>query len=125
MTEPFGGRVVGGLPLLTGGFRPFFLLAALWAAFVIPVWLGLLAGHVAVPTAMAPLVWHVHETVFGFGVAVVAGFLLTAVPNWTGRLPLRGGPLLALSCPGSGAGAGVSSSKVWTFDRLRLRCSSK
>ena len=67
--------------LLSGAFRPFFLLTAFWAAIVIPLWLGLLAGHIAVPTAMAPLVWHVHEAVFGFGAAVVAGFLLTAVPN--------------------------------------------
>lgn len=96
MSDAHPDRTAWYPTLLSGGFRPFFLLAAFWAAVVIPLWLGLLAGHVAVPTAMAPLIWHVHETVFGFGAAVVAGFLLTAVPNWTGRLPLRGGGLLVL-----------------------------
>ena len=48
------------------------------------------------PTAFPPNVWHAHEMSFGYGGAVVAGFLLTAIPNWTGRLPLQGGPLGAL-----------------------------
>lgn len=78
-------RKQAGPALLSAGFRPFFLLAALWAAIVIPLWLEWLAGDVDVPTASAPMVWHVHEMVFGYGVAVVAGFLATAaIPNWTG-----------------------------------------
>jgi uncharacterized protein involved in response to NO len=90
-------RTHEGPALLSAGFRPFFLLAALWAALAIPLWLALFAGEPAVPTALAPAVWHAHEMVFGFAAATVAGFLLTAIPNWTGRLPLQGAPLAALA----------------------------
>jgi uncharacterized protein involved in response to NO len=82
--------------VLSAGFRPFFLLAALWAALAVPLWLAFFAGEVELPTALPPAVWHVHEMVFGYGAAAVAGFLLTAIPNWTGRLPLQGGPLAIL-----------------------------
>lgn len=85
-----------GPALLSYGFRPFFLFAAIWAAFAVAIWLPLLAGTVTLPTAMAPIQWHAHELIFGYVPAVVAGFLLTAVPNWTGRLPVTGPPLLAL-----------------------------
>lgn len=85
-----------GIVILSAGFRPFFLLAALWACAVVPVSVGFITGAVELPTAFPPLIWHVHEMVFGYGSAVVAGFLLTAIPNWTGRLPLQGGPLAAL-----------------------------
>jgi uncharacterized protein involved in response to NO len=57
----------------------------------------MLSGHLALPTAMSPYEWHVHELVFGYVPAVVAGFLLTAVPNWTGRLPVVGRPLALLA----------------------------
>lgn len=89
-------RPYGGPPILSHGFRPFFLLGALYAGLAVPVWLGVFGGKVALPTAFAPRDWHVHEMLYGYVAAVVAGFLLTAVPNWTGRLPLQGGPLLAL-----------------------------
>ena len=111
MAEIGGGSSSRCAVLLSGGFRPFFLLAAVWAALIVPLWLGLLVGHVALPTLMAPLTWHVHEAVFGFGAAVVAGFLLTAVPNWTGRLPLRGTPLGVLVL-------------VWVLGRLGVLCSA-
>lgn len=78
------------------GFRPFFLLAAVWAAVAVPVWVLAFTGAVQVPGAMPPAVWHGHEMVFGFGQAVVAGFLLTAIPNWTGRMPLQGWQLAGL-----------------------------
>jgi uncharacterized protein involved in response to NO len=55
-----------------------------------------LHGELSVTTAFAPRDWHVHEMLFGYIAAVVTGFLLTAVPNWTGRLPLQGTPLLVL-----------------------------
>lgn len=97
MDEIRRDRGVAGLPLFSGGFRPFFLAAALWAALVVPVWLAWLTGQLVLPTRMAPIVWHVHELVFGFGVATVTGFLLTAIPNWTGRLPLNGIPLALLT----------------------------
>jgi len=56
----------------------------------------MLSGQLMLPTAFGPLEWHVHELLYGFLPAVIAGFLLTAVPNWTGRLPVTGSPLLAL-----------------------------
>ncbi len=85
-----------GPALFSAGFRPFFLLSALWAAVAVPLWLALFAGRIQVPSALAPIVWHVHEMIFGFGGATVAGFLLTAIPNWTGRMPIQGRPLAIL-----------------------------
>ncbi len=82
--------------ILSAGFRPFFLLSALWAAFAVPFWLLLLQGEAVLPIAMPPLLWHAHEMIFGFALATVAGFLFTAVPNWTGRMPLQGAPLAGL-----------------------------
>src|SRR5579859_6477216 len=90
-------RPHAGPAVLSAGFRPFFLLAALWAALAIPLWLVVFGGVTGVPTALAPTVWHAHEMIFGYGGAVVAGFLLTAIPNWTGRMPLQGGSLGALA----------------------------
>ena len=86
-------RSYAGPALFSAGFRPFFLLSALWAAVAIPLWLVAFSGQSDLPTVLAPLVWHVHEMIFGYGAATVAGFLLTAIPNWTGRLPLQGRPL--------------------------------
>jgi len=82
--------------VLSLGFRPFFLAGAAWAAIAVALWLPMLAGRLSLPTAFAPLEWHVHELLYGYVPAVVAGFLLTAVPNWTGRLPVMGTRLLAL-----------------------------
>jgi len=89
-------RSHAGPALFSAGFRPFFLCSAAWAALAIPLWLAVFAGRVEVPSALAPTTWHVHEMVFGYAAATVAGFLLTAIPNWTGRLPLQGGPLVGL-----------------------------
>jgi uncharacterized protein involved in response to NO len=83
----------GGRPepiLLSYGFRPFFLLAAAWSAGAIGVWLWLLHTGAVLPSRFDDLTWHVHEMLFGFVMAAVAGFLLTAVANWTGRPPVRG-----------------------------------
>ncbi|MHB2168694.1 NnrS family protein [Alsobacter sp. R-9] len=85
-----------GPPLLSYGFRPFFLLASLWAGAAILLWLPAFFGEISLPTAFAPRDWHVHEMLYGFLPAVITGFLLTAIPNWTGRLPLQGRPLLVL-----------------------------
>jgi len=85
-----------GPAVLSAGFRPFFLGSALWSALAIPIWLVSFGGKSTLPTSLSPVVWHVHEMVFGFGAATVAGFLLTAIPNWTGRMPLQGGPLACL-----------------------------
>lgn len=85
-----------GPALLSYGFRPFFLFAGIWAAFAMGVWIVLLTGRDPLPIAFAPTDWHVHAFVFGYLSAVIAGFLLTAVPNWTGRLPVVGWPLAGL-----------------------------
>lgn len=85
-----------GPAFLSYGFRPFFLGAALFAGVAVPVWALLLAGWADAPFRYAPRDWHVHEMLFGFLPAVITGFLLTAMPNWTDRPPLRGTPLLAL-----------------------------
>ncbi len=89
-------RAFTGPALLSYGFRPFFLFGALWAAIAVALWLPMLSGHLVLPSAFTPLEWHVHELVYGYVPAVIAGFLLTAVPNWTGRLPVVGTPLLVL-----------------------------
>src|SRR5947207_10175073 len=89
-------RAYRGPALLSHGFRPFFLFGALHAGAMIPLWLASFAGDVSVPTTFAPRDWHVHEMLFGYVGAVVAGFLLTAIPNWTGRLPIQGRPLAVL-----------------------------
>jgi uncharacterized protein involved in response to NO len=84
-------------PLLRAGFRPFFLGGALWAPLVAGLWVAAMLGQVTLPSAFDPLAWHRHEMLFGYLGAVIAGFLMTAIPNWTGRLPLAGAPLAALA----------------------------
>ena len=83
-------------PLLTAGFRPFFLAAAAWAAVSMAAWLPLLTGDIDLPSRFDPLSWHIHEMLFGFVMAAVGGFLLTAIPNWTSRAPVAGTPLAVL-----------------------------
>jgi uncharacterized protein involved in response to NO len=90
-------RPYRGPALLSVGFRPFFLLAALWSALAVPIWILAFSGRADLPTALQPQIWHAHEMIFGYGGAVVAGFMLTAIPNWTGRMPLQGLPLAALA----------------------------
>ena len=82
--------------LLTYGFRPFFLFGAFYAGLIVLAWLPILSGALETSSVFAPVDWHVHEIMFGYVAAVITGFLLTAIPNWTGRLPVRGGPLLVL-----------------------------
>ena len=98
-------------PLFRLGFRPFFLGAALLALLAIPLWLaawhGLLSGW---QPAGGWLAWHRHEMLFGFGLAVVAGFLLTAVQNWTGQPSLSGKPVAAL------AGVWLAARLAWLAD---------
>lgn len=85
-----------GPALFSAGFRPFFLVGALYAAIVGLSWLPVFSGHVGLHSHFAPVDWHAHEMIFGAAAAMIAGFLLTAIPNWTGRLPLRGTPLAVL-----------------------------
>ena len=81
---------------LASGFRPFFLLGSIYAALAILVWLPAFYGEITLTSALAPRDWHVHEMLYGYLPAVITGFLFTAIPNWTGRLPIQGTPLLAL-----------------------------
>jgi uncharacterized protein involved in response to NO len=90
-------RAWNGPALWSRGFRPFFLAAGLWAVLAVAIWPPLFTGALVLPTAFATIDWHVHEMIFGYGAAVVAGFLLTAIPNWTGRLPVLGLPLVGLT----------------------------
>jgi uncharacterized protein involved in response to NO len=89
-------RDYGGPVLLSYGFRPFFLFGAVYAGLAVLAWLPMFAGELKLSTAFSPVDWHVHEMLYGYLPAVVTGFLLTAIPNWTGRLPIQGTPLLAL-----------------------------
>jgi uncharacterized protein involved in response to NO len=84
-------RAHRGPAVFSVGLRPFFLFSALWAAIAAPLWLyAFLSGG---PVGLS---WHVHEMLFGYTGGIVLGFLLTAVPNWTGRLPVVGTPLALL-----------------------------
>ncbi len=89
-------RAYRGPALFSFGFRPFFLLGAIWAAVSVPLWILTYALGPDTLPVRAGLAFHVHELVFGYGSAIVAGFLLTAIPNWTGRLPVCGAPLILL-----------------------------
>ena len=93
------------------GFRPFFLGGAAWSAACIMLWIPQLTGELSLRTAYLPLDWHSHERLYGYVAAVIAGFLLTAIPNWTGRLPICGAPLAALTA-------------LWVAGRLAILFSS-
>jgi len=105
-------RDYAGPALFAYGFRPFFLAAGLWAAFGILLWLPQYLGLMTLPTAFGPLDWHIHEMLYGYVAASVAGFLLTAIPNWTGRLPVSGWPLAGLVA-------------LWLAGRIAILCSAK
>jgi uncharacterized protein involved in response to NO len=97
------------LALAGKGFRPFFLLAAAFAVAVVPLWLLVLRGAFDPGSYLGAMSWHAHEMVFGFAVAVIAGFLLTAVGNWTQRETVVGLPLLALA-------------GLWVAGRVAILC---
>ena len=90
-------RAWTGPAILSFGFRPFFLMAGIWAALAMVLWVAILSGHNFLATAFDPVSWHAHEMLFGYLGAVLAGFLMTAVPNWTGRMPIVGLPLAGLA----------------------------
>ncbi|KDB04547.1 short-chain dehydrogenase [Defluviimonas sp. 20V17] len=96
MTTTDRMRAWHGPALFSFGFRPFFLGATLWAALAMALWIPMLAGRLDLPTTLDPVSWHAHAFLFGYLSAVIAGFLTTAVPNWTGRMPIVGGPLALL-----------------------------
>lgn len=85
-----------GPALFSYGFRPFFAAACIFGLLVVPLWLLIWQGTLGYQGHFGAVDWHIHEMVFGYGSAVLAGFLFTAVPNWTGRMPVRGAPLALL-----------------------------
>ncbi|PVB61498.1 NnrS family protein [Labrenzia sp. 011] len=85
-----------GPALFSYGFRPFFLAASVFAIAAIVIWMLVLDGSLTIAGPFTPTDWHVHEMLFGYASAVIAGFLFTAIPNWTGRMPKRGWPLAIL-----------------------------
>ncbi len=91
------------IPFLSFGFRPFFLLAGLYAFVSMAAWLFWLMLHASGAAIITPTIavpahqWHGHEMLFGFAAAVIAGFMLTAVPGWTGARRVAGTPLAALA----------------------------
>jgi uncharacterized protein involved in response to NO len=105
-------RDYDGPALFSYGFRPFFLAAGLWAVIGILLWIPQYMGKMSVPTHMSPLDWHIHEMLYGYVAATIAGFLLTAIPNWTGRLPVNGWPLAGLAA-------------LWLAGRLALLTSAQ
>jgi len=100
-------RAFTGPIVFSHGFRPFFLVAGIWAALALLIWTVTLATGNDVPSQITGADWHMHEMVFGYTSAVIAGFLLTAVPNWTGRLPVVGWPVAGLT-------------GIWVAGRLAL-----
>ncbi len=85
-----------GLALFANSFRPFFLFGSIQAGLAILVWQPMFYGEITLTSAFAPRDWHVHEMLYGYLPAVITGFLFTAIPNWTGRLPIQGTPLKVL-----------------------------
>src|ERR1017187_2217299 len=85
-----------GPALFANGFRPVFLLGSIYAGLAVLDWLPVFFGEITLTSAFAARDWHVHEMLYGYLPAVITGFLFTAIPNWTGRLPIQGTPLLVL-----------------------------
>lgn len=104
-------RLAASPALFRGSFRPFFLGGALWALVVLVLFICALSATITLPTAFDTIAWHRHEMLFGYLGAVIAGFLLTAIPNWTGRLPIAGAPLAALA-------------ELWLAGRIAILCSA-
>ena len=94
---PSVAAVPHGWPLLRLGFRPFYLGAAVFAMLAVPLWIAGLLGVLTLNLSVSPVLWHGHEMLFGFAVAVIIGFLLTAGKAWTGLDTPRGGVLAALA----------------------------
>lgn len=98
-----------GLAIWSYGFRPFFLGGAVWAVLTMILWILALAKGLPLGGDFGAALWHAHEMVFGFAPAVLAGFLLTAIPNWTGSLPVSGRPLIGLVA-------------LWLAGRIAMAC---
>lgn len=102
-------------PLLRYGFRPFFLGAGLAAALLIPWWATSYAFGLPLMTEWPPILWHGHEMLFGFIGAAIGGFLLTAVPSWTGARGFAGWPLALLAGLWLLGRIAVATAALWPF----------
>ena len=113
-------RAHKGWPLLANGFRPFFLFGSIYAGLAILVWLPVFHGELTLISVFAPRDWHVHEMLYGYLPAVITGFLFTAIPNWTGRLPIQGTPLLVLVIVWVSLAAALWSGPVYFHSKARF-----
>lgn len=132
MTSPISPAPKGshgaphGIAVFAYGFRPFFLLAGVYGALAVLGWLAHLAGLIRIESHAGAMAWHGHEMLFGFATAVLAGFMLTAVPNWTGDRALHDGPLILLAGIwvvgriGQWSGTALPASLVAVMDLLFL-----
>jgi uncharacterized protein involved in response to NO len=85
------------MQLFSHAFRPFFLLGGVFSAIAIGFWSLIFLGYLPHPPTGNAMFWHAHEMLYGFAVAIVTGFLLTAVSAWTGRPPVSGNTLACLA----------------------------
>ena len=83
--------------IFQNSFRPFFIAAGIWATLAVPFWLLSYFGILIATENFNILLWHQHEMLYGFVAAAITGFILTAIPNWTGRLPIKNKPLAILA----------------------------
>jgi uncharacterized protein involved in response to NO len=111
-------RDYAGPVVFSHGFRPFFLGGAVWAALGVLLWLPQYFGELSLPTAFTPLDWHIHEMLYGYVAAIVTGFLLTAIPNWTGRLPVNSYALAGLAALWLAGRVAVAGSAIWEWSTL-------
>src|SRR3546814_19202610 len=76
------------LPIFSVAFRPFFLLGGVWSALALGIWIFAFVSGRSLSGSLSAVDWHIHDMLFGFVMAAIAGFVLTAVANWTGRPPI-------------------------------------
>jgi uncharacterized protein involved in response to NO len=111
--EPVAPAAPRGFALFNLGFRPFYLLAALFGAAAVVAWVASIEGRIAPPGVHAGVAWHAHEMVFGFALAVIAGFLLTAGRVWTGLATPQGLPLALIALHWIGARIAMLAGPPW------------
>lgn len=95
-SHPIKSTSIFNYPLFALGFRAFFALAGFSALILILLWNAIVKGELSTANYFANTYWHAHEMLLGYSSAVIAGFLLTAVKNWTGKPTLNGDPLAGL-----------------------------
>ncbi len=103
-----------GSALFSYGFRPFFLAAGIFAILAMIGWIGALTlGWELGGRSYGALAWHAHEMVFGYAAAALSGYMLTAIPNWTGRLPLSGKPLMYMVGLWAAGRCAMANPDIW------------